>query len=62
MIDILLHAYAAAFLIFWGCKTTTSGSNILIEFAMYLLFKASAVAVGLSFAFSLYAQYKGWPV
>lgn len=62
MIDILTDAFATAFLIIGVAKLQTRGPNLPSEIGMYLLFKVAPVAVGLKFAFDLYARYMGWPV
>lgn len=62
MIDAITHAFAAAFLIFWGSKMETSGSNLFLAAFMYLVGKVAPVLVGILFAFNLYARFMGWPV
>lgn len=62
MIDVLTHAFAAAFLIFWGAKMNVTGSHLVIEVMLYLIAKVAPVCVGLKFSFDLYARFMGWPV
>jgi hypothetical protein len=60
--DIITHAFAAAFLIFWGCNEDVSAASVPGYFFMYFVWKISPIIVGISFAFDIYAFLMGWPV